>query len=909
MSSEISNEKSEMRNGFRISDFSFLNVVAHVVLFIGAVLLYTLTLNGDVQPADSGEFQIAAITLGIPHPPGYPLFTMLGWLFTQVPIGSPFARVSFLSVIAASLTLVVVSLTVQLVLAAREGGEIRRWGDKGSAPYLPISLSPHPVTPSPLHLVAGLIAALALGLSTTFWAQATTTNIRSLTVLFTALMLLVSARAYATRKASTLIAFAVAFGFGIGHHVSLVFVGAVLGLFVWMEIWRGEERSHLKRVVPKAVIAFLLTQMVWLYLPLRDAAGARFAPGNLTTLDGLLFHIFARGFAGDMLAFAAPAYLSDRLALLPTLLTFQFSAPLLLLMGVAWALLIWKRRAIGIAWLIAFALHLFITITYRAPQTVEYALPCWVILCCALAGLGIGDWRFGVERDASCVMRHASISNLQSLFPLFSLLMLIFVGVFAVHDGIGRWPSYAVLAQDRSVRADAEAVLRNVPAGAEILSQWHQVTPMWALQDVEGTRRDVTVTYVFPHGAQPYPQTFAEQAAQSAQRRPTFITSFFELELNAQGASAHPAPNVPAWQIAPLPISSAPIATFDNRIHIIGVQNANAMHAEAGALFTLDFAWSLSAAPQAGDAITVRFMRRDGRLAANADIAIPPDQTLNVIQSRRLALAAPMDLPPGDYDVLAGAYRSTLAGFLQYQAGDGREFVPVSKVSIAPATQPPATTHPIQPPSAITEMPRLIGVDYDTGRAGQVRAWLHWQLGTTSQTITLLDAISQPIAAPQTLSAATSITQPQFLSLAFDVPPASFMRESFTQQVLPSFNAGQRYIPFANQVALIGSSSQRDANGLRLDLHWLSARPLVRDYIVSARIAGDGVYQTHDSVPALGAIPTLKWIAGSRVMDRHPFALNGYAGALRGTVVVYDSVTQLPLSPLDERYDEGITVP
>lgn len=957
--SRIENEK--LRKSNLHSPIFILNFILHLALFFGAVLLYTLTLHGDVQPADSGEFQIAAITLGIPHPPGYPLFTMLGWLFAQVPIGSPFARVSFLSVIASSLTLVVVSLTVQHVLAAKTDERVRRWDSEEKSPQPLISSPPHLFTreASLPHLIAGLLAALALGLSTTFWAQATTTNIRSLTALFTALMLFVSAQAYATRKASMLIAFAVVLGFGVGHHVSLVFVGAVLGVFVLMETWRGEERGEMLRVLPKAVIAFLLTQLVWLYLPLRDAAGARFAPGNLTTLDGLLFHIFARGFAGDMLAFAAPEFLFDRLALLPTLLTFQFSAPLLVLMALAWVVLIWRRQAIGLAWLIAFALHLFITITYRAPQTVEYALPCWVIACCALAGLGLGERKTQsavkstehpersaepaqITQDKSpsavegCTLALPRILQLRAaqtftqgrrsqsalrsgcltlkiqgipLIALFSLLLLLIAGVFVVRDGAGRWPSYAMLAQDRSVRADAEAVLRSAPAGGQVLSQWHQATPMWALQDVEGIRSDVNVTYVYPRGAQPYPATFAEQAMQSAQQRPTLITSFFERELAAQGANAQPIADAPAWQIAStLTHTSAPIATFDNRI------NVNSLHApsstvEAGAAFALDLAWAISSTAGAGDAITVRFMRPDGRLAMNADVSIPPNQDLNVVQVRRLALAAPMDLPPGDYDVLAGAYQSTPAGFVQHKASDGREFVPVGKVSINPATQPPATVNPIAAAGAVGNLPRLIGVDYDTGRAGQVRAWLHWQLGTSAQSVTLLDENNQPRAAPQTLSAATLITQPQFLSLAFDVPPASFMRESLTQQVLPSFSAGQRYIPFANQMALIGSSSQRDANGLKLDLHWLAARPITRDIIVSARIAGDGFYQTHDSVPALGAIPTLKWIAGSRVMDRHPFTLNGYAGPLRGTVVVYDSVTQLPLPPLDERYDQGITIP
>ncbi len=128
------------------------------------------------------------------------------------------------------------------------------------------------------------------------------------------------------------------------------------------------------------VAALILTQLVWLYLPLRDAAGAPLALGNLTTLKDLADHILARGFAGDMFAFATPEHLPDRLALLPTLLRFQFN-PLLIgaaLLGAI--LLLWRdwRRFILLAG--GSVLHTFVTLTYRAPQTLEYEMPAYVTL-------------------------------------------------------------------------------------------------------------------------------------------------------------------------------------------------------------------------------------------------------------------------------------------------------------------------------------------------------------------------------------------------------------------------------------------------------------------------------------------------------------------------------------------------
>jgi hypothetical protein len=44
----------------------------------------------------------AGCTMGIAHPPGYPLFTMLAWLLHKLPVGSPAWRINLLSVLLAT---------------------------------------------------------------------------------------------------------------------------------------------------------------------------------------------------------------------------------------------------------------------------------------------------------------------------------------------------------------------------------------------------------------------------------------------------------------------------------------------------------------------------------------------------------------------------------------------------------------------------------------------------------------------------------------------------------------------------------------------------------------------------------------------------------------------------------------
>src|SRR2546423_6170237 len=77
---------------------------------VTAALLYFFTAARDIVVGDTPELITAAVTLGVAHPPGYPLFTMLGHLFSLIPFGPIPFRVNLLSVVCDSLTIGVVYL-------------------------------------------------------------------------------------------------------------------------------------------------------------------------------------------------------------------------------------------------------------------------------------------------------------------------------------------------------------------------------------------------------------------------------------------------------------------------------------------------------------------------------------------------------------------------------------------------------------------------------------------------------------------------------------------------------------------------------------------------------------------------------------------------------------------------------
>ena len=67
---------------FTVADYGIALIAG-----LAALWLYLQTLGPTITGEDSGEFVAAAYTLGIPHPPGYPLYCMVGHLFTWLPWG------------------------------------------------------------------------------------------------------------------------------------------------------------------------------------------------------------------------------------------------------------------------------------------------------------------------------------------------------------------------------------------------------------------------------------------------------------------------------------------------------------------------------------------------------------------------------------------------------------------------------------------------------------------------------------------------------------------------------------------------------------------------------------------------------------------------------------------------------
>jgi len=84
-------------------NFKTFNKITGLFVFLFATVVYIMTVQPTLSFWDCGEFIACAFTVGVPHPPGAPLHTLVGKIFTMLPITPDIGlRMNYLSVFSSS---------------------------------------------------------------------------------------------------------------------------------------------------------------------------------------------------------------------------------------------------------------------------------------------------------------------------------------------------------------------------------------------------------------------------------------------------------------------------------------------------------------------------------------------------------------------------------------------------------------------------------------------------------------------------------------------------------------------------------------------------------------------------------------------------------------------------------------
>jgi hypothetical protein len=249
---------------------------------LAAFVTYVATLHPSVAGGDSGELIAVAYRLGVAHPPGYPLFTLLGHVATWLPWDDVAWRVNLLSALCDAL-----AAGLLAALVARWSGS--SW--------------------------AGVAAGGAFAFSPLVWTWAVAAEVFALNNLFVALAWLVAWRFAERGERRWAYLLSATLGLGLSNHHTLVFYALPLGVWV---VWRlrGTARwlSTCAGCAATALVAGLLPQ---LYLPWAAARHPVIVWGDPTTIAGWMHHLLRKDYGTFRLGGDLPAgiYALDHLGL------------------------------------------------------------------------------------------------------------------------------------------------------------------------------------------------------------------------------------------------------------------------------------------------------------------------------------------------------------------------------------------------------------------------------------------------------------------------------------------------------------------------------------------------------------------------------------------------------------------
>ena len=239
------------------------DLAALAAAVLGPLALYAATLPRTVVLEDDGLFLMAGAHLGVAHPPGYPVYTLLVHLFTRLPFGEP-ALLGHLS---------------SAVLGALACGAVYACARLLGASCLP-----------------ALTGAWLFGVSEPFWSQAIITEVYTLNALiFFAVYALVLLGARDPRRRWPLWCAAVAWGTGLANHWPLLVLATPGLALALLPAWPAVA-PRLPRVLGAALVAAVLPYAWMVWLSHQGPAISFYGP--IDTWDDLWFYVSRQGYSG-----------------------------------------------------------------------------------------------------------------------------------------------------------------------------------------------------------------------------------------------------------------------------------------------------------------------------------------------------------------------------------------------------------------------------------------------------------------------------------------------------------------------------------------------------------------------------------------------------------------------------------
>lgn len=440
-----------------------------LVVFIFSLVVYIITAAPDVTFIDSGELGAVCSTLGVAHPSGYPLFTILGWFWTQLPL--PFSKIFSLNILASIYTAAAASMFFRASLLFLTNVKLSVANDKTHKDKKNKPISDSQAVSDKGKLMISFAAALTLAFARTFWAQGNAIEVYSLQIFLLNCILYFMLKAIFLPEIRMKMFCATGFflGLGLANHLTTMFIiPAALYLFFKRPSEKFTFNKDRLKSFGLVLLFSLLGLSFYLYLPLRSASHPEFNWGWVhVSLSKFLYHFEGAQYRIWMFSSlkAIQTNFTDFIQIMP----FQFAFIGLIPTVYGFFTLQKSCKELAYFFVIMIAFYLLYTLNYSIHDIDNYFLPVYIAL--------------GFFMVFGC-------------YKLYQKYKFVLAGLFiiaAVNLGI----NYSSNDQsgDYMVAEYTRIMTDNLNENAIIFtSQWdYYVSAFFYKQGVEGYRKDVAI--------------------------------------------------------------------------------------------------------------------------------------------------------------------------------------------------------------------------------------------------------------------------------------------------------------------------------------------------------------------------------------------------------------------------------
>lgn len=267
-------------------------------------VIYLFTLAPSVVEIDSGELATVICTLGIAHPTGYPLFSMIGYLFTLIPL--PFSgiiKVNLLAALWCSSAVAVFVLTVKTVLENLPAFAVQKKetpvkgakkNKRSEAPKKIVLALPD--LSEEIKILTAIFSGLILAFNRTFWSQSTSIEVYSLHLLLITLVIFSLIKAFiggttdlkfSLKDRWLVFSFFLALSFS--NHMTTLFILPGIAYFYFQK--HKISSASVKKIGLMLAVFFPVLVLIYSYIPIRASFNPVMNWGNATNMEKLLRHI------------------------------------------------------------------------------------------------------------------------------------------------------------------------------------------------------------------------------------------------------------------------------------------------------------------------------------------------------------------------------------------------------------------------------------------------------------------------------------------------------------------------------------------------------------------------------------------------------------------------------------------